>query len=141
MDNGTIKKNMESIRLSRRLSQEEMAEVLGIARNTYRNIEKGPTKLISETVIKFAEWAEVTPEEVVLGYLPVEDTDSTLKDVREKCNERIRILTEDYESRLEKMREKNNYLSEINKALEDNVRTLKSYIAILEKRAEEQKNV
>lgn len=141
MDNGTIKKNMESIRLSRRLSQEEMAEVRGIARNTYRNIEKGPTKLISETVIKFAEWAEVTPEEVVLGYLPVEDTDSTLKDVREKCNERIRILTEDYESRLEKMREKNNYLSEINKALEDNVRTLKSYIAILEKRAEEQKNV
>lgn len=140
MDNGTIKRNMESIRLSRSLSQEEMAEVLGIARNTYRNIEKGPTKLISETVLRFAEWAEITPEEVVLGYLPVEDKDSTLRDVREKCNERIRTLTEDYESRLEILREKNDSLTAVNRALEDNIRTLKSYIAILEKRAEEQKN-
>lgn len=140
MDNDSIKKNLESIRLSKHLSQEDMADVLGVARNTYRNIEKGSTRLISETVMKIAEWAEITPEEVVLGYMPVEDRDNTLKDVRERHNERIRALTEDYESKLEALREKVEHQEELLKEKDNHIRTLYSYVAILEKRAEEQKN-
>lgn len=136
MNNDTVKKNLENIRLNRKLSQEEMANVLGVARNTYRNIEKGRTKLISDTVMKVAEWAEITPEEVVLGYVPIDDKDSVLKETRERLNERIRVLTEEYEAKLERQRTEIDLLRELIKEKDDNIRTLKSWVAILEKKAE-----
>lgn len=136
MNNDTVKKNLENIRLNRKLSQEEMANVLGVARNTYRNIEKGRTKLISDTVMKVAEWAEITPEEVVLGYVPIDDKDSVLKETRERLNERIRVLTEEYEAKLERQRTEIEFLRELNKEKDDNIRSLKSWVAILEKKAE-----
>lgn len=133
MDNISVKKNLENIRLSNNLSQEEMANVLGIARNTYRNIEKGGTKLISDTVMKVAEWADLTPEEVVLGYAPVEDRESLLRETRERLNGRIRTITDDYEAKLERLRSENELLKELLKQKDDNIRTLKSITAILEK--------
>lgn len=136
MNNDTVKKNLENIRLNKKLSQEEMANVLGVARNTYRNIEKGRTKLISDTVMKVAEWAEITPEEVVLGYVPVDDKDSVLKETRERLNDRIKGLTEEYEARLERQRTEIEFLRELNKEKDDNIRSLKSWVAILEKKAE-----
>lgn len=136
MNNDTVKKNLENIRLNKKLSQEEMANVLGVARNTYRNIEKGRTKLISDTVMKVAEWAEITPEEVVLGYVPLDEKDSVLKETRERLNERIRVLTEEYEAKLERQRTEIDLLRELIKEKDDNIRTLKSWVAILEKKAE-----
>lgn len=136
MNNDTVKKNLENIRLNKKLSQEEMANVLGVARNTYRNIEKGRTKLISDTVMKVAEWAEITPEEVVLGYVPLDEKDSVLKETRERLNDRIRALTEEYEARLERQRTEIEFLRELNKEKDNNIRTLKSWVAILEKKAE-----
>lgn len=133
MDNISVKKNLENIRLSNNLSQEEMANVLGIARNTYRNIEKGGTKLISDTVMKVAEWADLTPEEVVLGYAPVEDRESLLRETRERLNGRIKTITDDYEAKLERLRSENELLKELLKQKDDNIRTLKSITAILEK--------
>lgn len=135
MDNISVKKNLENIRLSNNLSQEEMANVLGIARNTYRNIEKGGTKLISDTVMKVAEWADLTPEEVVLGYAPVEDRESLLRETRERLNGRIRTITDDYEAKLERLRSENELLKELLKQKDDNIRTLKSITAILEKKS------
>lgn len=136
MNNDTVKKNLEAIRLSNKLSQEEMANALGITRNTYRNIEKGKTKLISETILKVAEWAEISPEEVVLGYAPVEDHDSVLKETREKLNGRIKMLTDEYEAKLEIQRTEIELLKELIKEKDDNIRSLKSWIAILEKKAD-----
>lgn len=136
MNNDTVKKNLENIRLNKKLSQEEMANVLGVARNTYRNIEKGRTKLISDTVMKVAEWAEITPEEVVLGYVPLDEKDSVLKETRERLNDRIRALTEEYEAKLERQRTEIEFLRELNKEKDNNIRTLKSWVAILEKKAE-----
>ena len=136
MNNDTVKKNIERIRTEKKMSQEEMASALGVTRNTYRNIEKGDTKLISNTIIKFAEWAGMTPEEVVLGYLPVEDRDNALKDTREMMNRRIAVLTEEYEDKLERMRKEISLLKDLIKEKDDNIRNLKSCMAILEKRAE-----
>lgn len=136
MNNDTVKKNIEKIRTDKKLSQEEMAGILGVARNTYRNIEKGSTKLISDTIIKVAEWAEMTPEEVVLGFVPVEDRDNVLNDTRERMNQKIATLTEEYEDKLARLREEIRLLNELVKEKDDNIRNLKSWIAILEKRAE-----
>ena len=137
MNNDTVKKNLENIRISNNLSQGEMAIALGIARNTYRNIEKGSTRLISDTVMKVAEWAGMTPEEVVLGYFPVKDRDNVLKETRERYNSRIAALTEEYEARLKHQREELELIKELVKEKDDNIRNLKSWIRILEKRAEE----
>lgn len=67
MDNNSIKENIERIRIEHHLSQTEMAKELGISRNTYRKLEKGNTKLISDNVFKIANLLKVAPEEVLIG--------------------------------------------------------------------------
>ncbi|MBP5185109.1 MAG: hypothetical protein J6113_08380 [Lachnospiraceae bacterium] len=117
-----------------------MADVLGIARNTYRNIEKGGTKLISDTVFKVAGWAGIAPEEVVLGYSPTDRNVGRLKDAREQFNNKIKDLTDEYEGRLERLRYENSLLKDLIKEKDDNIRTLRSMTALLEKRLEDNKN-
>ena len=41
MDNNSIKQNILKIRMEHNMSQTKMADALGIARNTYRKLEKG----------------------------------------------------------------------------------------------------
>lgn len=136
MDNYSIKKNLLKIRQERGLSQEDMAEELGMSRNTYRSIEKGGTRLLSDTVMKVAAWAGVTPEEVVLGYEPSESGSASLKDAREYFNFRVKALADDYETRLEALRNENSLLKELLKEKDESIRTLKSMVALLENRQE-----
>ena len=140
MDNDSIKKNLLRLRLERNMSQEDMAEVLGVARNTYRSIEKGKTHLISDTILKVADWAGVEPEEVVLGYMPMEKGTQKLKDARERFNLRVKNITDEYEGKLELLRNENTMLKDLLKEKDENVRTLKSMVALLEKKAEDDKN-
>jgi transcriptional regulator with XRE-family HTH domain len=140
MDNESIKRNIQRIRIEHNLSQEGMADVLGVARNTYRNIEKGSTRLISDTVMKVASWSGLSPEEIVLGYQPSEKGSVKLKDVRERYNNQIKMITDDYENRLDGLRKENTLLKELLKEKDDNIRNLKSMVALLGKRGEEDKN-
>lgn len=140
MDNESIKKNIMMLRLERDLSQIKMAEALGISRNSYRNVEKGKTRMISDTVLKVAEWAGLTPEEVVLGYKPSEAGSAMLKDAREQFNNRVKNLTDEYEEKLAVLRNENGMLKERIKDLEGYVQTLKSMTALLQKGREEDKN-
>lgn len=133
MNNDSVKRNIERIRTEKKLSQNEMAGALGISRNGYRKIVKGGTKLISNTVMKVAEFADITPEEVLLGYTPMQDQANALKDTRERMNGRIAILTEEYESKLDRLRSENELLRELIKEKDDNIRNLKARIAMLEK--------
>lgn len=139
MDNHSIKKNLLKLRQEHNLSQAQMADALGIVRNTYRSIEKGGTKLISDTVIKVADWAGITPEEVVLGYYPSEKNSTKLKDARDEFNNRVKALTDDYEQKLERQRNEISLLKDLIREKDDNIRTLKSIKALLEKRLEDNK--
>ena len=139
MDNNSIKQNILRIRLEHNLSQAGMADALGIARNTYRKLEKGSTRVISDYIRVIANWAGITPEEVVLG----DSSDSgiaMLKEERERSNDRIRELTEGYEQQIESLREKIASRDELIREKDDNIRSLKSIIALLEKREEDDKN-
>lgn len=140
MDNESIKKNIMKLRLEHDLSQTKMADALGIARNSYRNIEKGKTRMISDTVMKVAAWAGVTPEEVVLGYMPSEAGSALLKDAREQFNNRVKGLVDEYEAKLEALRKENSLLTARVQDKEDNIRNLKSLVALLQKGREEDKN-
>ena len=139
MDNESIKQNILKIRLEHNLSQEEMADILGVARNTYRNIEKGKTKMISDTVMKLAEWAGKTPEEVTLGYYPSEPGSARLRDAREHFNNRVKALTEEYETKMDALTKEIQLLKDLVKEKDDNIRTLKSMVALLEKKQEDDK--
>ena len=139
MDNNSIKQNILKIRLEHNLSQAGMADALGIARNTYRKLEKGRTRVISDYIRVIADWAGITPEEVVLG----DSSESGIamhKEERERSNDRIRELTEGYEQQLEHLREKIASRDELIREKDDNIRSLKSIIALLEKRKEDDKN-
>lgn len=139
MDNDSIKKNLLKMRLEHGLSQEDMAEALGISRNAYRSIEKGGTRLVNDIVMKVAQWAGVTPEEIVLGYEPSESGSASLKDARERFNYRVKALTDDYEARMEAQRKEIALLKDLLKEKDENIRTLKSMIALLEKGQEQEK--
>ena len=134
MDNESIKKNIMKLRLEHNLSQGDMADALGVARNTYRSVEKGNTRMISDTVLEVAKWAGITPEEVVLGFKPDEAISQRLKDAR------VKGLTEEYEARLDGLRKEIDLLKDLIKEKDDNIRNLKSLIALLEKGQEDYKN-
>ena len=103
MDNASIKENIFRIRIEKGLSQDEMARKLGVVRNTYRKIEKGDLKLISEHIAAIADVFGISEEELVLGYKPAGQT-GELEDLRVDDDTRIARLTAAYENTIGKLR-------------------------------------
>ncbi|MGM9790754.1 MAG: helix-turn-helix transcriptional regulator [Candidatus Cryptobacteroides sp.] len=103
MDNASIKENIFRIRTEKGLSQDEMARKLGVVRNTYRKIEKGDIRLLSEHIPAIAEVFGVSEEELVLGYRPAAET-GVLEDVRAEYDTRVARLTSAYENTITKLR-------------------------------------
>lgn len=103
MDNASIKENIFRIRIEKGLSQDEMARKLGVVRNTYRKIEKGDLKLISEHIAAIADVFGISEEKLVLGYKPAVQT-GELEDLRVDYDTRIARLTAAYENTIGKLR-------------------------------------
>ena len=81
MDNARIKENIIRKRTEKGISQDEMAQRLEMSRNSYRNIEKGSTYVVSRHLKEIADILNITEEELVLGYKPAEGAGS-LEEVR-----------------------------------------------------------
>ena len=92
MDNITIKENIRRARKKRNITQEEMADRLGISLTAYRDLEKGGTAVVHGKVIKMAELLDTSTEEIVLGYRPSQLESRTLEDVRAQYGSQICIL-------------------------------------------------
>lgn len=140
MDNSSVKKNVLDLRERLGYSQEEMAEQLKVSRNTYRNIEKGRTKLISPNVMKIAELANISVEELVLGYMPVKDKTIALQDERERWNAKLRSTRDELNAQIEALRNENEILKKALKLAEDSAQTKDNMIAMLEKQLNTDKN-
>ena len=84
MDNISVKKNITAMRKGLGLTQQEMADRLGISRNAYRRIESGETALLNDYLLQIAAILDRTADELVLGYAPVEKDSRTLAELREK---------------------------------------------------------
>lgn len=67
MDNNSIKENISRRRKELGLSQSEVAEKIGVSRNSYRSIEKGKTRLVSEFVAPLADVLDISMEELLFG--------------------------------------------------------------------------
>lgn len=106
MDNDSIKVNIVRKRTEEGISQDEMARRLRISRNTYRSIEKGTAKVISERLNEIASSLNTSAEELVLGYKTVE-RNSEMEDIRmefdsakNRYEKEKASLIADYENRI-----------------------------------------
>ena len=123
MDNKSIKDNIRRIRMARKITQEEMADRLGISPTAYRDFEKGGTTIINNNVMKFADLLDTTTEEIVLGYRPTQIEGATLEDIRSEYGTRISVLDRRIED-----------LENLVKAKEETIATQKEIIKMLKKR-------
>lgn len=105
MDNESIKNNIFRRRNEEGLSQHEMAQRIGVVRNTYRSIEKGSMPLISAHVDEIAKVFGISNEELVLGYRPVNGS-GQLKELRQDFEDKKQELSARYEETISRMSEK-----------------------------------
>lgn len=92
MDNISIKNNIRKTRKARKITQEEMAHLLGISVTAYRDFEKGGTAIMNGNVTKVADLLETSTEELVLGYRPSQMEGAVLEDMRKEYKGQIQVL-------------------------------------------------
>ena len=68
MDERSVKENLKRVRKGLKLTQQEMAERVGLSRNAYVSLEGGPTRMLNESLERVAELAEMPVTELVTGY-------------------------------------------------------------------------
>lgn len=138
MDNNSIKNNLRHLRVSRNITQKEMAEQLGMTRSNYLCIESGETRLISDTIDKFAEVVGVSAEEVLLGYKPNKDEAKVLEETKLQYARERKELVDEYEQKLVDYREKVDMRDKVIKAQEKALSILEGQFATLQRRLNEQ---
>lgn len=74
-----------------KMTQEELADILGISLTAYRDLEKGPTAIINANIPKIADATGSTVEEIMLGFRPM-PSDGRLEEVQTEYGNRVSIL-------------------------------------------------
>ena len=133
MDNKSVKENISRIRRRQGLSQEEMAERMGISRTAYRHIEHGPTRLISDSIGKAAEILGVSAEEILLGYVPEKEVSNEISEMKVRYGSRLRELESGHADELNRIKAHIGLMSELVSSLQENLRTKDEIISMLRK--------
>lgn len=94
MDNGSVKRNIRESRKNSHLSQQEMADRLGMSRNAYRDIEQGRTKLINGNLEQIAQITGTSAEKLILGFSRNTQETAAQVDVIRTLENRISDLEE-----------------------------------------------
>ncbi len=99
MDNDSIKGNIIRRRTEEGISQDEMARRLDISRTSYRNIERGKSRIISRRLPDIARQLNISEEELVLGYKPSAGQ-ARLEELKVKYNEDLSVVKSKLEARI-----------------------------------------
>lgn len=92
MDNRSIKENIRRIRKARNMTQEDMAAKLDISLTAYRDLERGSTNIMNANIFKIAELLDISVEELILGYRPVQAEGTLVEDVRAEYGGQITVM-------------------------------------------------
>lgn len=129
-----IRANLIRFRNNCKLTQTDLADLVGISRNTYRSIEVGETGLVHKALDKIAKRLGVSVESLILGYNPLDinsdprlakfKKDISLQQKKERemdHKEMDRLLAENYE-----LKEKVAMLKQIIEAKDQLIEYLKN---------------
>ena len=94
MDNRSVKQNILRLREMKNLTQEYIADSIGISLNAYWGLEKGDTNLISKRIPQIAKVLNVSVSEVLFGYDAAAEKESVsrLLDETDKKYEKEKAL-------------------------------------------------
>ena len=134
MDNARIKENIIRIRNEKGISQEDMANSLGISRNSYRSIEKGSTNVISRRLGEIAHLLGVSEEELALGYQPVESAEK-LEDIRLQYRKSVEDVKMSADVRIAELEKTVSMLNETIANLREIIDSKNEIIALLKRNA------
>lgn len=134
MDNVSVKKNISRTRENLHITQEEMAEKLGISRNTYRSIEKGQTRLVNEHLDRIASILDISAEELVLGYAPERHDQTILGEMQDEYESRLKEKDRIHAEQIGKLESTIRELNEKVRLLEELLNTKNEIIGMLRKR-------
>lgn len=97
MDSKSVCDRIISERNKLGLTQEEMAQRVGISANSYRELEKGKTAIFNKRIIDISEIFGITPEELLLGYpSPSEEVRHKLEEAEKEFNRKISDIESRY---------------------------------------------
>lgn len=122
MDNTSIKENIRKFRKERKMTQEEIADMLGISITAYRDLERGSTSIMNGHFLRMAELFDTSTEELVLGYRPAQMPGKKLEEMQAE-----------YAVRIENLEKENEYLRQLVKSLEETIATKTQIIEMLQK--------
>lgn len=67
MDNKNFQENAVKLRKERKLTQQDVADRLGISRIAYSKLERGETRLVNESAERLAALFDMPAEELIYG--------------------------------------------------------------------------
>lgn len=118
-----IRAILKKMRLDANLSQEEMAQKLGLKRTTYRKLENGPTKLVSDVIEHAADVFNV-PSAQMFGYDLNQITQDCLSDIESdlfrknqelsSANAQLEALNNVLSSEVDELHEQLKHANEMN---------------------------
>ncbi|MCQ2182816.1 MAG: helix-turn-helix domain-containing protein [Bacteroidales bacterium] len=123
MDEKSIIDNLERVRQENGLSQNEVAEKIGISRNTYVNLVSGKTKVINEYLQPLSELFGITLEELLLGYRPAKTSETRLQELNDFEEMRLALVNR-YENELSSLKDKLRDKDETIIDLRNHIKTL-----------------
>ena len=133
MDDESIKKNIIIARKKLRMTQKDVADRLGITRNSYRRIECGDTVLINSYIHKLAEILDMSDEELVLGYVPYR-LEPGLNDVRREYISQLRHKEEEHKKETKELKQTIEDLKYRTGLLEETIKAKEEMISMLKGR-------
>ncbi len=139
MDNRSIKENIFRRRKAKGITQEEMADLIGVSVTSYRSIESGSTHLIHPSSEIIAKVLELSPEELFVGKAAFAGT--SLRDEPAPYGEnsgesgggRLGMMREEYENRLQTLRRENQGLKALVASKERDISHLESIMKVMQR--------
>jgi len=124
-----IYENIKSMRLLKSLSQEHVAECLGVSQSSYGKLERGTTRVTWEKLVKLAEILETTPWQIVNFNkerpFPISRPNSNIEVTEDMDEETVRDINQ--------LQERVKYLEQVNDLLQKQLDDKREIIQLLKK--------
>lgn len=117
MDND-IKKHICRKRNELHLTQNEVANKVGISLTAYRELESGKTQMLNSKIEKIANAFEMSTEELVLGYEPNPEGSKRLEELRFRHESQLEEQRSRYEEIISRLNDKISDLERLIRTLE-----------------------